>query len=101
MDIWIDIIGKIAGIAFVTIVYFAYGKLKAYLEARIDSMENDDLALLIASFVEAAEQLFKVDDPTGQKRKEYVIKQLTELGYTITSQIDALIESAVYEINQR
>lgn len=101
MELYIDIAGKIIALAFVSVLYFAYGKMKAYLEAKMQSIENDDLALLIASFVEAAEQMFKVDDPTGQKRKEYVIAQLKELGYVITSQIDAYIESAVYEINQR
>ena len=71
MDIWIDIIGKIAAVVFVTIIYFAYGKLKAYLETQTAYWKNEDARKLIESFVRAAEQLLKIDDPTGQKRKEY------------------------------
>jgi len=50
--------------------------------------------------VEAAEQMLKDDDPDGTKRKAYVIEQLCVLGYTITEEINAYIESEVYKLNQ-
>lgn len=99
MELVIEIIGKILAALFVGLFYFFIKKLKEYIEVQKESIENKDLLLLIDSFVEAAEQLFKVDDPTGQKRKAYVEEQLTALGYEITKQIDAYIEAAVYEIN--
>ena len=99
MDIWIDIIGKIAAVVFVTIIYFAYGKLKAYLETQTAYWKNEDARKLIESFVKAAEQLLKVDDPTGQKRKEYVIQMLRDIGAEVDEGLDAEIEAAVYRLN--
>lgn len=99
MELIIELIGKIIGAAFVAMVFFALKKLKEYLEVQKESIQNKDLLLLIDSFVEAAEQMFKLNDPTGEKRKSYVEEQLTALGYAITKQIDAYIEAAVYELN--
>lgn len=99
MTLIIELIGKIIGAAFVAMVFFALKKLKEYLEAQKESIQNKDLLLLIDSFVEAAEQLFKANDPEGKKRKQYVEEHLMALGYAITEQIEAYIEASVYEIN--
>lgn len=99
MSLIIELIGKILGAAIVALLFFALKKLKEYIEVQKQSIENKDLLLLIESLVEAAEQMFKLNDPTGEKRKTYVEEQLVALGYEITRQIDAYIEAAVYEIN--
>lgn len=99
MELYIDIAGKIIAVAFVTVLYFAYGKLKAYIETQKAYVKNEDARKLIESFVEAAEQLLKMDDPTGQKRKEYVISMLKEIGAEIDAGLDAEIEAAVYRLN--
>ena len=99
MELIIELIGKIIGAAFVGLAFFALKKIKEYIEVQKQSIQNKDLLLLIDSFVEAAEQMFKADDPTGSKRKSYVEEQLIALGYAINNQIDAYIEAAVYELN--
>lgn len=99
MELIIELIGKILGAAIVALLFFALKKLKEYIEVQKESIENKDLLLLIDSFVEAAEQMLKVDDPTGQKRKAYVVEQLTALGYAMNDQIEAYIEASVFELN--
>lgn len=99
MTLIIELIGKILGAAIVALLFFALKKLKEYIEVSKQSIENKDLLLLIESLVEAAEQMFKLNDPTGEKRKTYVEEQLVALGYAINAQIDAYIEAAVFEIN--
>ena len=56
--------------------------------------------LLIENFVTAADQLYKADDPTGVIRKKYVEDQLKALGYAITDELNAFIESAVKKCNK-
>lgn len=99
MELIIELIGKIVGAAIVALLFFALKKLKEYIEIQKQSIENKDLLLLIESLVEAAEQMFKLNDPTGEKRKTYVEEQLVALGYEINKKLDAYIEAAVFEIN--
>lgn len=54
----------------------------------------------IQNAVWAAEQLFKKNDQTGEKRKEYVINYLSNKGVKLTIEdLDVLIEAAVRELN--
>lgn len=76
-------------------------KVKEWLDGKISQIDNETLALIVKSFVEAAEQMYKAEDPTGIKRKAYVEKNLTELGVKITEEINALIEQAVYQVNNK
>lgn len=78
---------------------FVLPKLRAYLSAKLSAEEYAALVKLITALVEAAEQTLKDDDPTGKLRKNYVVNQLKTLNYEITEEVDALIESAVYGIN--
>ena len=73
-------------------------KLKAYLSAKLSAEQRAELDRLIKAFVEAAEQTIK---SSGADRKEYVVKQLTALGYEISGEIDALIEAAVYGLKEK
>lgn len=75
-------------------------KLRAYLSAKLSAEEWAALVKLITALVEAAEQTLKDEDPSGKHRKAYVVSELKELGYDITDQIDAMIEAAVYGINE-
>lgn len=76
-------------------------RVKEWLDGKISQIDNETLALIVKSFVEAAEQMYKAEDPTGTKRKAYVEKNLTELGVKITEEINALIEQAVYQVNNK
>lgn len=99
MEIIVDLLGKIIAAAFVSLVFLALKELKAFILAKKDEIEDEKLRTLIESFVEAAEQMFKEDDPTGEKRKKYVEENLEALGYKINEQINAYIEAYVFDIN--
>lgn len=100
MDMIIDLLGKIIAAAFVSIVFIALKELKAFILAKKEEIEDEKLRALIESFVEAAEQMFKEDDPTGEIRKKYVEDNLKALGYEINNQINAYIEAYVFDVNQ-
>ena len=85
----------------VLITGYILPKFKAYLSAKLSAEQRDELDRLVNAFVEAAEQTLRADDPTGVKRKEYVVKQLKALNYEITDELDALIEAAVYGLKGR
>ena len=76
-------------------------KVKEWLDGKISQIDNETLALIVKSFVEAAEQMYKAGDPTGTKRKAYVEDNLTRLGFKITAEINALIEQTVYHVNNK
>ena len=99
MDMIIDLLGKIIAAAFVSIVFIALKELKAFILAKKEEIEDEKLRALIESFVEAAEQMLKEDDPDGTIRKQYVEENLKLLGYEINEQINAYIEAYVFDIN--
>lgn len=74
-------------------------KIKESLAIKAKSGQISDLDLLIADFVDAAQQLLKESDPDGSKRKQYVIDCLMAIGVAITDEIDARIEAAVFRQN--
>ena len=102
MTIDIDtIITLAARVIAILFAGFILPKLRAYLSAKLSAEEWAALVKLITALVEAAEQTIKKDeDPTGKLRKQYVVSQLHELSYDITDQVDAMIEAAVYGINE-
>lgn len=65
--------------------------IKKYL----DKLKDDKLRSMVKTFVEAAEQTLKDKDPTGEKRKQYVINSLKSLDIDYNDYVDALIEQAV------
>lgn len=75
------------------------GWVKDALKARVEAEQNVELYQRIYSFVAAADQMLKAEDPDGSKRKAYVVENLMALGIAITQEVNALIEAAVYEIN--
>lgn len=61
----------------------------------VDNVEDQKLRNIVTTFVEAAEQLYKEVDETGERRKQYVINSLESLGIKYNAYVDALIEQAV------
>lgn len=92
----IDIIIKLVAIILVA---YVLPELKNWLSNKIGEEKATKLAEYIEKFVKAAEQMYKEVDETGEKRKQYVIDQLKDLGYVITDEINARIESEVFDIN--
>ena len=100
MDEIIAIVGKVLAAAVVALLAYLVPKIKTWLEAKISSEGTAKVLLLIENFVTAADQLYKADDPTGVIRKKYVEDQLKQLGYVITDELNAFIESAVKKCNK-
>lgn len=86
-----------AGVSLLVIVFLP--KVVAYLQSKGVEIDNEELAKQVSAFVKAAEQILKDGDDTGEKRKQYVIDCLEEAGYEITQTVIALIESAVFDVN--
>ncbi len=96
---YIDIIGKILRWVVVALVAYLTPKVNAWLEEKAGAEKAEKIRMLICELVQAAEQLFKAEDPDGTIRKRYVEEQLTALGYKVTEDINAMIESEVWRIN--
>jgi hypothetical protein len=97
---YIEIIGKILGWAIVVIITYLTPKVNAWLVEKVGAEKAEKLRKLIEELVAAAEQMFKEDDPTGEIRKKYVEQQVEALGYQITEDVNAMIESMVWRLNQ-
>lgn len=100
MDEIIAITGKVLAAAIVALLTYLAPKIKIWLDAKIGSERTVKVLLLIENFVTAADQLYKIDDPTGAIRKKYVEDQLKQLGYAITDELNSFIESAVKKCNK-
>ena len=73
--------------------------LVPYLKARLTAAEQEGLIQLIENLVQAAEQLFTAEK-SGEQKKEYVVSALAGKGIEITEPINAMIESAVYNLDK-
>lgn len=72
--------------------------LVPYLKARLSAANQEELIQLIENLVQAAEQIF-TQAKSGEQKKQYVVKALAEKGISITESTNALIESAVYNLD--
>lgn len=72
---------------------------KKWLSDKIGSDNADYVYQQICIFAQAAEQLLKMNDPDGTKRKEYVVNKIEELGVEVNQTVLDMIESAVWNIN--
>lgn len=95
-----NIINLAIEVIAVILAGFVLPKLRAYLKGKLDAEQWEALKRLVTVLVEAAEQTLKEDDPTGKLRKQYVVSQLHELSYDVTEEVNALIEAAVYGLNE-
>lgn len=70
-----------------------------YIKSRTTAQQQTQIAEWVRIAVTAAEQLYK-GSGRGAEKKAYVLDWLHEHGVTVDeSKLDAMIESAVYEIN--
>lgn len=97
----LEIVVKILAAGVIALIGMLLPKVKQYLTEKFGQDKIDKVGELVNVFVAAAEQLLKQDDPTGEKRKAYVVDQLKALGYEVTEWINAYIESAVYNLNKK
>lgn len=96
IDIVVKVIFGLLSLAGLYLVRY----IKAWLARRTTGQEETILDGVISQLVDAAEQTLKGTDPTGVKRKQYVMEQLLSLGYTITDLLNAKVEAAVFKLNQ-
>ena len=99
MEAIIDILIKIAATLLTFMAAWLGKYLVDWLKSNLDEKAAAQLDLFVAEVVAAAEQMYKKDDPNGSIRLGYVQKMLIEAGYDLTDEIQAVIESKVYEIN--
>lgn len=70
-----------------------------YIKKRTTTEQQKELVAWVKIAVTAAEQIY-VGTGRGPEKKMYVVEWLADRNITVdTNQIDALIESAVYELN--
>ena len=71
-----------------------------YIRAKTTAQQQAEINAWVKIAVSAAEQIYK-GSGRGEEKKAYVIQWLREHGVTVDeAKLDALIESAVYELNQ-
>ena len=74
--------------------------LVPYIRTRTTQGQRDNILFWVGVAVNAAEQIF-AGSGLGDKKKQYVLDFLIGKGIKVsTEQLNALIEAAVFEINQ-
>lgn len=76
-------------------------KCRVYFAEKVKAGQDKWVDKLIYDFVSAAEQQFKVSDPTGKVRLDYVTELLQKMGIEITEIIKAKIESTVLDMPKK
>lgn len=72
-----------------------------YYKTRTDIAKQEKLYNMVLKGAEAAEQILKILDPDGIKRKAFVLNYLKNKGVNIFEyDVDVMIEAAVLEINK-
>lgn len=75
------------------------GFLIPFIKSRTSEAQQETLMNWVAAAVAAAEQLYESGE--GEAKKQYVLDWLADCGIDVSGiDIDAIIEAAVYEINQ-
>ena len=71
-----------------------------YIKSKTTTEQQKEINAWVKTAVSAAEQLF-TGSGRGEEKKAYVIAWLKERGITVDeAELDALIEAAVYELEQ-
>ena len=71
-----------------------------YVKSKYTEAKRNEIYRYAEIAVLAAEQIFKIQDPDGSKRKQYVIDFLNSKGFKLNPQeLDIIIEAAVRELN--
>lgn len=71
-----------------------------YINSKYTEAKRNEIYRYAEIAVLAAEQILKIQDPDGSKRKQYVIDFLNSKGFKLNPQeLDIIIEAAVKELN--
>lgn len=97
----LQIIEIIIRIVATVLIGYVCPKFKGWLTEKIGEQKAVELESLVLTFVQAAEQMYKTEDPDGTIRNTYVKAELEKAGYIITSEVNSMIESAVWELNNK
>lgn len=81
------------------LVVYILPTVKSWLSEKIGRENTEFVYSQIIIFAQAAEQLLKMDDKDGTKRKQYVINKIEGLGVEVNQRVLDMIESAVWNIN--
>lgn len=74
-------------------------KLIPFIKSKTTTEQQKEIIFWVQTAVSAAEQIFS-GDGRGAEKKQYVTNWLAEHGIKVdTKALDAMIESAVYELN--
>lgn len=74
--------------------------LVPFIRSKTTAEQQKEINAWVKIAVSAAEQIFK-GSGRGEEKKQHVIAWLKERGFTVDeNELDALIEAAVYELNQ-
>lgn len=95
----LEIVVQLLAAAAAALLAWAAPRLRTWLIARTDREAAEQILTLTKVFAQAAEQLLKAEDPTGEKRMQYVAERLEELGVEVTEAVTAMVESAVWSLN--
>lgn len=96
----LDIVVRLLAALFVGIVAYLAPKISSFIKINGEALESQEFRNIVLCFVQAADQLLKDDDPTGEKRMKYVLDNIEALGYEITESIIAIIEGSVWKVNR-
>lgn len=100
MDTIIEIVGKLLGFIVVAVIAYLAPQISEWLTSKIGESNTNELKAYVRSFVRAADQLLKEEDPTGEKRNEYVLEHLRLVGIEITEAVISMIEGEVFDVNK-
>lgn len=89
------IMAKLIAAVFAGCVVYLVPKVREFLNEKIGTENAKAVESAVKVLVEAAEELLKDEDPTGEKRKSYVLEQVAALGIECDGYVNALIESFV------
>ena len=74
--------------------------LVPYIKSKTTTEQQQEINAWVKIAVAAAEQIF-TGSGRGEEKKEYVVQWLKDRGIAVDAEkIDAMIEAAVYELNQ-
>lgn len=91
---------NVIGATLTLCVFAVTAFLLPWIRNKLGAQKTEALIYWVKTFVQAAEQTF-CDRGMGKEKKEYVLEKLREKGYTVDlNAIDAMIESAVLELNR-
>lgn len=93
-------VNDILSIVYAVIVVLVSTYLVPFLKTKLEKEGRENLIKLIETFVSAAEQVYN-GVKMGEKKKEYVVDALVKEGIVVTESVDAMIEAAVYSLDDK